>query len=74
MMCFAHFGDIILEIALFKRTYKPDESIQALVNLGTHAKQIRKITMSLYMMLEIKDTDESNQILRKYTLSERIFE
>jgi len=30
--------------------------------------------MSLYMMIEIKDPEESNQILRKYTVSERIFE
>ena len=28
--------DIQLEIALFKRSYKPNESIQALVNLGQH--------------------------------------
>lgn len=30
--------------------------------------------MSLYMMVEIKDPEESNQILRKFSLSERIFE
>lgn len=70
----ANFGEVCLEIALFKRSYRPDESIQALVNLGEHVKQIKKVTMSLYMMIEIKDPEESNQILRKYTISERIFE
>ena len=30
--------------------------------------------MSLYMMIEIKDAEESNQILPKYTVTERIYE
>lgn len=74
LLCFADFRDIHLEIALFKRSYRPDESIQALVNLGENVKQIKKVTMSLYMMVEIKDAEESNQILHKHTITERIFE
>ena len=30
--------------------------------------------MSLYMIIEIKDPEENNQILHKYTVEERIYE
>ena len=73
-LCFAKFRDIHLEIALFKRVYKPDDQIQALVNLGENMNQVEKITMSLYIMVEIKDPGESNQIWSKYTVTERLYE
>ena len=44
------------------------------MNLGENVNQIEKVTMSLYMMIEIKDAEESNQILPKYTVTERIYE
>ena len=66
--------DIQLEIALFKRSYKPNESIQALVNLGQHQQRISRVTMSLYLMLEIKDPCEVGFTLSKYTTCHRIYE
>ena len=44
------------------------------MNLVENSSKIKKITMSLYMMIEIKHPDESTKILSKYTLNERIYE
>ena len=43
------------------------DQIQALVNLGDNRGRIKKVTMSLYMMIEIKDPEENNLTLPKYT-------
>lgn len=68
------FKDACLEIALFNRVYYPKDQIQALVNLGANYSNIKKITMSLYMMIEFKNQDDSGKILSKYTVHERMFE
>jgi hypothetical protein len=60
LSCFKKLNDINIEIALFKRAFLPHEQIQALVNLVENANKIKKITMSLYMMVEIKDSEEQN--------------
>jgi hypothetical protein len=41
--------------------FNPDEKIEALVNLGKST--VKKVTMSLYIMVEIKDPEENNQTL-----------
>lgn len=74
LKCFNFWKDICLEIVLFQRSYKPTDQIQALINLGQNVSCIKKVTMSLYMMVEIKDPQESNKILSKYTACQRIFE
>lgn len=74
LRCLNLCKDICLEIALFNRCYHPNSQIQALINLGHNAKSIKKVTMSLYMMIEIKDPQESDKILPKYSVCQRIFE
>jgi hypothetical protein len=59
---------------MFKRLYRPTDQIQALVNLGSNVNNIKKVTMSLYMMIEIKDPNQTDAILSKYTLCQRIYQ
>lgn len=63
-----------LEIVMFKRSYKPSDQIQALVNLGCNINSVKKVTMSLYMMIEIKDPNQLDAILSKYTVCQRIYQ
>lgn len=53
--CFRALQDICVEIALCRQSFAPNEEIKALVNLGQHHGSIMAVTMSLYIMIEIKD-------------------
>lgn len=72
--CFKPCQDSSLEITLFQQTYSPDDQIQALVNLGPNLSNLSKLTMSLYIIIEIKDPLENNDTLKKYTVCDRIYE
>jgi len=66
-------------ITLFERVFEQDGQIQALVNLNKNNQRIKKITMSLYQIIEIKDQynfedDSQDTILDACTVIERIAE
>jgi hypothetical protein len=61
-----------VEIALLKKVYEPEEKIQALVNFGVYFRQIKRITMSLYIKIEIKNQDNPDKIIKTFT--DRIYQ
>jgi hypothetical protein len=66
--------DAAIEVTMFKHIFEPDEQIQALVTFAHNYDSIKKITMSLYMMIEIKDPEDNDLVLKNHTVAERIYE
>lgn len=56
--CFKTLQDICVEVALCQQAYSPNDKIRAEINLGEHHGSILAITMSLYIMIEVKDQSE----------------
>ena len=69
--CFQAYNNLQVEVALFKKFFEPNEKIQALVNFDVYLQQIKKVTMSLYIKIEVKNPDDY-KTMKKY--SERIYQ
>lgn len=73
--------DVSLEITLFDRIFSPSSSVQSLLTIVKNGQRLRRVTMSLIMMIELKrendgddDQQQEYEILERYTQQERLYE